>query len=224
MGTVIRIADHVWASAGQRSGLSSKREIPVSRSIDSTNSAGTPFLDFLSQYQTCDCVVPIRTARGFWPPATSQARFNASGAMDDSYQNLGEKQPKNLSGTGNLIFGKSPVMLEIDKKAFGIRVKQRREKIGLTQGELGKAIGVPQQTVGNWESGVVKRTGHLVELAEALATTPQWLTRKEGPEEVIPHNPEQQIRELLHAVSGNQTGAIIQFLKNLTKKKNVETA
>lgn len=229
MGVVIRLRDHRHARAGSsadhKSGRSSDRGTPVSRSIGSTNSAGTPFLERASQYQTCDCVVPIRSASGFCPPATLHARFNASDASDmsTSYPNLGEAQPKNLSDTNNLKFGTNSPMKRIDKKAFGGRVKLRREKVGLTQKALGVALGVPQQTVGNWESGKVGQPGCINELAETLATTRSWLLWAQGPEEVAIKNPFEQIDSLLQGVKPNQAGAVIQFLKTL-KHSAEETA
>ena len=61
MGIVLRF--HAGTSSGHKSGRKAVRETPVSRSIGKTNSAGTPRLDLFSQYQTCDCVVPIRSAK-----------------------------------------------------------------------------------------------------------------------------------------------------------------
>src|SRR5882672_1425249 len=97
MENVINL-DHVRATSGHKSGRNSPREMPVSRSIDNTNSAGTPRFDFSSQYQTCDCVVPIRSAKRFWPPASSHARLSAFD-MNSTYPNLGQMQLKNLCRT-----------------------------------------------------------------------------------------------------------------------------
>src|SRR5258705_13988612 len=98
MGMVLNFPRHHAraSSRGYKSGRSSDRETPVSRSIDNTNSAGTPRLDFMSQYQTCDWVVPMRSAKGFCPPAKSHARLSASVDMAAHYPNLGQLQPKNL--------------------------------------------------------------------------------------------------------------------------------
>ncbi len=61
-------AAHTKASSdgsGKMSDRSSWRETPVFCSMRRQNSAGTPFFDFSSQYQICDCVVPMRSASGF---------------------------------------------------------------------------------------------------------------------------------------------------------------
>jgi len=105
MGVIIRFPRHTLASMGHKSGRNSVREIPVSRSMGSTNSAGTPRFDRVSQYQTCDCVVPMRSAKGFCPPAKSHARLSASVDMGAYYPNLCELQPKNLCATTNRNFG-----------------------------------------------------------------------------------------------------------------------
>lgn len=59
---------------------------------------------------------------------------------------------------------------------IGQRIKSLRENNGLTQEELGKAIGVNKATVNRYETGVIdiKRTV-AIKLAEALNTTPAHL-------------------------------------------------
>jgi len=71
-----------------RSGLSLCRGMPVSFSIDKTNSAGTPRLESLSQYQICDWVVPSRRASLDWPPTASHARCSASFDMTRDHINI----------------------------------------------------------------------------------------------------------------------------------------
>lgn len=55
------------------------------------------------------------------------------------------------------------------------RLKQAREKAGLTQPELAKKAGVSQGTIGNVESGLRKRPRELLAIAEALNVSPKWL-------------------------------------------------
>lgn len=175
-------------SGGYRSGLNSCRGTPVSRSIGNTNSPGTPRLERESQYQTCDCVVPIRSASGFCPPATSHARLSASvDDMSPFNRNMGESQPKNLSTRANRIFGSMPRMRKVESKAFGDRVRERREELGLTQKQLGDLAGYGQQTIVYYESGRIKRPQRCaMQLADALATTVDWLLYREGPRAVGP--------------------------------------
>lgn len=60
------------------SGRSSWRGTPVFCSIRMQNGPETPFLDFTSQYETCDCVVPIISASWTCPSAMAMARFSAA--------------------------------------------------------------------------------------------------------------------------------------------------
>lgn len=55
------------------------------------------------------------------------------------------------------------------------RVRARRNKLGLSQKELAKKIGVSQGTIGQLESGRNNSTKHIYQLAMALAVDVLWL-------------------------------------------------
>lgn len=59
---------------------------------------------------------------------------------------------------------------------FNERVKELRTKLGLTQTQLAKLAGIPQSTIGQIENGRNKSSTKIVELANALQTTPEYLT------------------------------------------------
>ena len=63
-------------------------------------------------------------------------------------------------------------------KQVGERVKERRTELNLTMPELGKRIGVNKSTIQRYEADGVdpKRIMIINGLAEALLTTPEWLT------------------------------------------------
>ncbi|WP_218105894.1 helix-turn-helix domain-containing protein [Synergistes jonesii] len=63
-------------------------------------------------------------------------------------------------------------------KQVGQRVKERRTELGLSMPELGKRISVNKSTIQRYEADGVdpKRTMVINGLAEALLTTPEWLT------------------------------------------------
>jgi transcriptional regulator with XRE-family HTH domain len=64
---------------------------------------------------------------------------------------------------------------------FGDRLKQARERAGLSQAALAKAVGVSRRQVLNWEAGDKDpRAGALAKLADALATSVDWLLTGEG--------------------------------------------
>jgi len=216
MGTIVPF--HTRASAGHRSGLNSSRRTPVAVSIRSTNSAGTPFFERRSQYQTCDCVVPMHFAKCSWPPAIAHALFNALVDMPASYADLGETQPAKLCGTPDLIFGSQFRMRPVDKRAFGDRVRSRRVRLGIpSQRFLGEMIGVPQQTIGNIENGTVERPRFMRELSHALATSDEWLLWGEGPEDVGTRviYSDDQILALIQAVSQDKRRIVLRIIESL---------
>lgn len=63
---------------------------------------------------------------------------------------------------------------------FGGRVREMRTKSGLTQEEVGKAVGVDSSTVGAWERGVAKpHYETMVRLADVLGTSvPELMGRR----------------------------------------------
>ena len=66
----------------------------------------------------------------------------------------------------------------LSPKQVGERIKERRTELGLSMPELGKRIGVNKSTIQRYEADGVdpKRTMIINGLAEALLTTPEWLT------------------------------------------------
>ena len=63
-------------------------------------------------------------------------------------------------------------------KQVGQRIKERRTELGLSMPELGKRISVNKSTIQRYEADGVdpKRSMIINGLAEALLTTPEWLT------------------------------------------------
>ena len=59
---------------------------------------------------------------------------------------------------------------------FGERMRQARLSRGLSQGQIARAIGVAQTTVGRWERNAIRPSGRRLEaLAKVLRTTPAAL-------------------------------------------------
>lgn len=56
------------------------------------------------------------------------------------------------------------------------RVSRRMSDLGVTQVKIARATGLSQPTIGRFISGEVRKTTKLVELAQALQTTPEYLT------------------------------------------------
>lgn len=109
-------------------------------------------------------------------------------------------------------------MRKVDKKAFAARFAGRRKKVGISQAKLAKAAGMKQQGIQNIEAGIVERPRGIEELAEALLTTKKWLLWEEGPEELEPVNPIQQITGLAQKLDPLHLGAAIRYLKTLSER------
>ena len=77
--------------------------------------------------------------------------------------------------------------MDFDSKAFGLRVRQRREELGLSQPELARQAGYSQSNIDWLEKGGAKRPDRAASaLATPLMTTPGWLLGKGGPKHVGP--------------------------------------
>ena len=63
-------------------------------------------------------------------------------------------------------------------KEVGKRIKERRNEIGISMPELGRRVGVNKSTIQRYETDGVNPNRSMVinGLADALQTTPEWLT------------------------------------------------
>lgn len=98
-------------------------------------------------------------------------------------------------------------------KQVGERIKERRTELGLSMPELGKRIGVNKSTIQRYEADGVdpKRTMIINGLAEALLTTPEWLTGLSDEKEysiytVCQLDLEKHIKGYLEAVTSTVNG------------------
>jgi transcriptional regulator with XRE-family HTH domain len=197
-------------SADQRSGRNSLRGTPLACSMATANSAGTPRLERISQYQTCDCVVPIRSAKGFCPPTAAQARLSASRDIQALYRSFGKNQPKTLWKHSDQVFGTIwPMKPAVNPKELGARVARRRRKLGLSQAKLARLVGMSQQGIASIELGHSKSQRLAEELAEVLQTTQKWLKYEEGPEVVVPVDPKSQLHELVDKMNDAEAAATL---------------
>lgn len=62
---------------------------------------------------------------------------------------------------------------------FGERLKQRREELGLSQGELAVKVGIKQPSVAEAEA-IGKSSKKILEYAKALECNPEWLATGKG--------------------------------------------
>lgn len=98
-------------------------------------------------------------------------------------------------------------------KQVGERVKERRTELNLTMPELGKRVGVNKSTIQRYEADGVdpKRTMIINGLADALLTTPEWLTGLSDDKEydsrtLCTRDIEEHIKKYLDTVSSTVNG------------------
>jgi len=67
--------------------------------------------------------------------------------------------------------------MENEIKSTAERMKHRRKELRMSQQDLADALGVNRSTVSRYESGYIEKlpTEYLVDLAQALKTTPAYL-------------------------------------------------
>src|SRR5690348_10079735 len=58
---------------------------------------------------------------------------------------------------------------------IGIRLKEARQKAGISQGELAKRVRLSQQGIQAIEAGRARKSLKVLELAAALGVSPEWL-------------------------------------------------
>lgn len=68
---------------------------------------------------------------------------------------------------------------------IGKRLREEREKQGLTLRELARRAGVGVSTIAELEAGRRQSTTKVVELAQALAVNPDWLQTGSGQKDVL---------------------------------------
>lgn len=71
-------------------------------------------------------------------------------------------------------------------KTLAERMKSQRAKLGLSQEDVARAAGVSQGTIGNLEGGIRRSARKLVEIANALKVSPEWLSTGKHPAHALP--------------------------------------
>ena len=106
--------------------------------------------------------------------------------------------------------------MELDYKAIGTRIAQRRKQLGLKQSEVEEAADIGFKYLSNIERGIsIPSTEVIMRLALALDTTPDEFlvgTARQGEEGW------KDIAELLRAVKGKQLDLAQNFLTWLSEQ------
>lgn len=89
---------------------------------------------------------------------------------------------------------------------------------GLSQTDLGRAVGMKQQGILNIEKGIVKRPRLVLELAEALGTTQEWLLWEEGPQEPSDIGSINELIKLWKTAPAERRRAVMRLLRDPARK------
>lgn len=102
------------------------------------------------------------------------------------------------------------------KVAFGVRVRTKREQKGFTQAELGRMIGLSENSVVQYETGrAVPKTANFERLAEALGVSSRYLLTGDVPEELsrAQTEPELKALEIMRSIPPTQQGQVLDALR-----------
>jgi len=94
----------------------------------------------------------------------------------------------------------SSVLYDLDMAKAASRLRELRERAGLTLRELARQIGEDHSNVGYWErSGKLPRADLLMPIAKALGVTVEELLGEARPKRVV--SPDGRMRQLFEAAS-----------------------
>ena len=96
-------------------------------------------------------------------------------------------------------------------KEVGLRIKERRNELKISMPELGRRVGVNKSTIQRYETDGVNPTRSMVinGIAEALLTTPEWLTGlSEEKEYSVPTLCENELTEHIRKYLDTVTSAV----------------
>tara|TARA_R110001592_G_scaffold66684_1_gene204862 strand:+ start:260 stop:589 length:330 start_codon:yes stop_codon:yes gene_type:complete len=106
---------------------------------------------------------------------------------------------------------------------IGIRLKEARKRAKLTQQALANLAGVTQARISSIEMNVQSTSSYVVELADALGVSPQWLKTGEnrGDEDREFTPTEIKILSLLRQLEPEQHAREIAYLQKLVSMNNI---
>lgn len=103
---------------------------------------------------------------------------------------------------------------------MGERIKRLRIERGMTQEELGKAVGLQRAAINKYEKGIVesiKRTT-IIKLAEVLNTTPSYLVGYEDDEEISELTAiQEELMEKIYELTPDNQRTLIGIVETLLK-------
>ncbi len=174
MGIVVEFQAHAAPSAGYKSGRSSERGTPETRSTASTRRGGTS-----SHCETACLVKPSLPASSAKPPEAAIARLSAS-----LRSTMGKKSIITLLPSQASLHCACKDLLYAIDMTVGSRIKTARRRLvpKMTQRGLAGKFGITDKAVSAWERGEsMPEYERLPALREILRVTFAWLLAGSGP-------------------------------------------
>ena len=117
-----------------------------------------------------------------------------------------------------------PETREYPWKNIGGRIKEARTRLGLTQAQLGKQVGVSSQTVWSWEAGRVKPTHeHLEELAFRCQVSAGWVLGRDGLEAELLDETSVSFHDAVDGLPPEDVEAIHNFIRFIRQERRRKT-
>ena len=105
-------------------------------------------------------------------------------------------------------------------KNIGSRIKEARIKVGLTQGQLSKLVGVSPHAVWCWEAGKMKPSHeHLLELAYRCEVSTDWILGRDVVEAELLKEADVSFRNAISGLPMEDLDSIMEFIRFVRERR-----
>ena len=105
-------------------------------------------------------------------------------------------------------------------KNIGSRIKEARTKVGLTQGQLSKLVGVSPHAVWCWESGKMKPSHeHLLELAYRCEVSTDWILGRDVVEAELLKEADVSFSNVVSGLPMEDIDSIMEFIRFVRERR-----
>ena len=99
-------------------------------------------------------------------------------------------------------------------REIGARIREARVKVGLTQAEVARLLGVSPHSVWSWENGRMQPNHeHLVELALRCEVSTDWLLGRDVAGVELPDEMNVSFREAVAGLPAEEVESIWEFIR-----------
>ena len=117
-----------------------------------------------------------------------------------------------------------PDAREYPWKNIGDRIRETRQRLGLTQAQLASQVGVSSQTVWSWEAGRVKPTHeHLEELSFRCQVSTGWILGRDVLETELLDEASVSFHDAVDGLPPEDVEAIQNFIRFIRQERRRRT-